>query len=101
MPEDSSSFVAFEEVRSDGHAPEVRDLLESAEFVARRLNHSVVGCEHLMVVGAEQGLEEMARLVPSLSAFREALLDSLFDDREQFRYERDADDAKRRKEGFT
>jgi ATP-dependent Clp protease ATP-binding subunit ClpA len=92
MPEDSSSFLRLEEIRSDRHAPEVRELLESAEFVARRLNHNVIGCEHVMVVGAEQGLEEMARTVPSLSAFREALLDGLFDDREQFRYERDADD---------
>ena len=34
----------------------------------------------------------MARSVPSLSAFREALLDSLFDDRDEFRYEHDADE---------
>lgn len=92
MPEDSAEFVRFADIRNDRHSPAVRDLLESAEFVARRLNHNVIGCEHLMVVGAEQGLEEMARTVPSLSAFREALLDALFDDREQFRYESVADD---------
>jgi ATP-dependent Clp protease ATP-binding subunit ClpC len=91
MPEDSSDFTPFAELKADQQPPEVSDLLESAQSVARRLDHNVIGCEHLMVVGAEQGVEEMSQAVPSLSAFREALLDSLFDDREQFRYERDAD----------
>ncbi len=94
MPEDSAAFRPLDDIRNDRQSPEVRDLLEAVAFVARRLDHDVVGCEHALVVGAEQGLAEMARLVPSLPAFREALLDALFDDREQFRYQRDAGDER-------
>ncbi len=91
MPEDSAAFVQLDTLLSDAHPDELRELLDAVTFVARRLNHNVITCEHAMVVGAEQGLELMARAVPSLPAFREALLDSLFDDRDQFRYEAEAD----------
>jgi ATP-dependent Clp protease ATP-binding subunit ClpC len=64
----------------------LRDLLDAVIDVARRLGHNVLGPEHLMVVGAENGVPAMARLVPSLAAFREALLDALYDDRDAFRH---------------
>jgi len=68
----------------------LREFVDDVVRVARRLDHDVLACEHALVVGAEQGLEPLARSLPSLSAFREALLDALFDARAQFRHEGDA-----------
>ncbi len=69
----------------------VRDVVEAVLDVARRLDHNVIGLEHLMVVGAENGVGTMAQAAPSLAAFREALLDLLFDARETFRNDDDDD----------
>jgi ATP-dependent Clp protease ATP-binding subunit ClpC len=92
MPEAPSDFIPDHEVLTDETSAEIRELMAAVRDVARRLNHNVLALEHLLVVGAENGVEEMARTVPSLTAFREALLDSLFDDRDAFRYQPKADD---------
>jgi ATP-dependent Clp protease ATP-binding subunit ClpC len=91
MPEKPPDVVTYESLGADSWSPELRELLEAVADVAGRLDHDVLAPEHLLVVGAENGTEAMARQVASLSAFREALLDLLYDDREQFR--RRDDDA--------
>ncbi len=63
----------------------LREMLGAVLDVGRRLGHNVLGPEHLLVVGAENGVPSMARLVPSLAAFREALLDLLHDQSDDFR----------------
>ena len=92
MPESSSSFVPLKTLQDGGGPPELAEFVDEVLRVARRLDHNVLSLEHALVVGAERGLGDMARSVASLSAFREALLDALFDDRQQFRYEREAGD---------
>src|SRR5262245_36932729 len=79
-------LVALKSVDTKTWPASLRDLLDAVVDVARRLGHNVLGVEHLLVVGAENGLPAMAHLVPSLAAFREALLDSLYDDRDAFRH---------------
>ncbi|HEX5010612.1 MAG TPA: ATP-dependent Clp protease ATP-binding subunit [Planctomycetota bacterium] len=79
-------LVALKSLDTKAWPASLRDLLDAVVDVARRLGHNVLGPEHLMVVGAENGVPAMARLVPSLAAFREALLDSLYDDRDSFRH---------------
>jgi len=90
MPEAGGSFIPFEKVQTSTVPPDVRAFFDEVKGVALRLNHNVISFEHALVVGAEEGEELMARNVPSLSAFREALLDALFEDRNEFRYEPDA-----------
>ncbi|MHC5210973.1 MAG: AAA family ATPase [Planctomycetota bacterium] len=85
MPESVPDVVTYESLGADAWSPELRELLEAVADVASRLDHDVLSPEHLLVVGAENGTEAMARQVANLSAFREALLDLLYDDREQFR----------------
>jgi ATP-dependent Clp protease ATP-binding subunit ClpC len=85
MPERAPDTVPFDSLGADGWSPELRELLDAVADVAGRLDHDVLGLEHLLVVGAENGTETMALQVASLAAFREALLDLLYDDREQFR----------------
>ncbi|GJM21883.1 MAG: hypothetical protein DHS20C15_17980 [Planctomycetota bacterium] len=92
MPEPAATFVALPVYTERSLRPDVVELLDAVTDVARRLNHNVLGVEHLLVVGAENGVEDMARAVPSLTAFREALLDALFHDREEFRYEAESGD---------
>jgi ATP-dependent Clp protease ATP-binding subunit ClpA len=86
MPDPAEPIVPLATFMEASHGQEVVQLVELISDVALRLDHHILAVEHLMVVGAENGVEEMARHVPGLSAFREALLDSLFDDREQFQY---------------
>jgi ATP-dependent Clp protease ATP-binding subunit ClpA len=85
MRETRSSLVALQTLHAEGWPAPARELLDAVVDVARRLSHNVVGLEHLLVVGAENGAESMARVMPSLSAFREALLDALHHDRDSFR----------------
>ena len=92
MPESADSLLPLEAFRSRELPAELLELVEEVVGVGRRLNHNVLGPEHLMVVGAEHGVQEMARMVPSLSSFREALLDALYDDRDAFRYEPEGGD---------
>ncbi len=86
--------IPLQELSTDGWPAPLRGLLEAIEDVARRLGHNVLVPEHLLIVGAENGVEEMARAAPNLAAFREALLDLLHDAREQLR--RGRADGKRR-----
>ena len=86
MPDPTDPIVTLTTFTGRGRSDEVQQLVELIKDVALRLGHDILALEHLMVVGSEAGVEEMARHVPGLSAFREALLDSLFDDREQFQY---------------
>jgi ATP-dependent Clp protease ATP-binding subunit ClpC len=86
MPKAPRDLKSIKSLDQGAWKPEVRELLEVVVDVARRLNQNVVGVEHLMVVGAENGVESMARTVPNLAAFREALLDLLYDDRAAFRH---------------
>jgi len=79
-------LVALKSLDTKSWPASLRDLLDAVVDVARRLGHNVLGAEHLMVVGAENGVPAMARLVPSLAAFREALLDALYDARDTFRH---------------
>ncbi|MFT7463042.1 MAG: ATP-dependent Clp protease ATP-binding subunit ClpA [Pseudohongiellaceae bacterium] len=94
MPEPSDSYVLVDDFKQRGLKDIVRDLLEDVIDVAQRLNHNLLAPEHLMVVAAENGVEEMARLMPGLSAFREALLDALYDDRDMLRYQPAANDER-------
>ena len=73
VPDDSPIALSSLDTRS--WPGSLREMLGAVLDVARRLGHNVLGPEHLMVVGAENGAPAMARLVPSLAAFREALLD--------------------------
>ena len=84
MP-DAAAPIPLRSLGLAGWPSDVRDLVDAVVDVARRLNQNVLAAEHLLVVGAENGLEEMARTVGSLAAFREALLDGLYDDREHFK----------------
>ncbi|MGQ0552328.1 MAG: AAA family ATPase [Planctomycetota bacterium] len=93
MTERKSTHVALESVDVQRWKPHVRDLLESVLDVTRRLGHNLVDVEHFLVAGAELGVEEMAKAVPNLAAFREALLDVLYEDRESFRHRSAASDA--------
>ncbi len=77
--------VALARLDTKGWPASLREMLAAVLDVARRLGHNVLGPEHLMVVGAENGAPSMARLVPSLAAFREALLDLLHDEGDDFR----------------
>src|SRR5262245_27069523 len=79
-------LVALKSLDTKSWPSSLRDLLDAVVDVARRLGHNVLGPEHLMVVGAENGVPAMARLVPSLAAFREALLDALYDARDLLRH---------------
>lgn len=92
MPEPAANLVPLPVYAEQELPPDIVELLDAVADVARRLNHNVLSIEHLLVVGAENGVEDMALAVPSLSAFREALLDGLFADREAFRYEAEQDD---------
>lgn len=94
MPESADAYLPLAEFENRSLVDNVRELLDAVIDVARRLNHNVLAPEHLLVVGSENGVAEMSRKVPSLSAFREALLDSLFDDRDMFRYEPEQDDER-------
>ncbi|HTE05402.1 MAG TPA: AAA family ATPase [Planctomycetota bacterium] len=85
MRETKAALVALETLHAEAWPPPVRELLDAVVDVARRLSHNVVGLEHLLIVGAENGVESMAHVVPGLAAFREALLDALHDDRDSFR----------------
>jgi ATP-dependent Clp protease ATP-binding subunit ClpA len=85
MRETKAALVPLETLHAEGWPTPVRELLDAVVDMARRLAHNVVGLEHLLVVGAENGVESMAHVVPSLAAFREALLDALHDDRSTFR----------------
>lgn len=87
MPEPADAYVLVEDFKKGDLNEIVSTLLEDVIDVAQRLNHNVLAPEHLMVVAAENGVEEMARLMPGLSAFREALLDALYDDRDMLRYQ--------------
>jgi ATP-dependent Clp protease ATP-binding subunit ClpA len=86
MPKAPRDLMPIKSLEQGEWKPELRELLEVVVDVARRLNQNVVSVEHLMVVGAENGVESMARAVPNLAAFREALLDLLYDDRAAFRH---------------
>jgi ATP-dependent Clp protease ATP-binding subunit ClpC len=77
--------VALKSLDTRAWPASLREMLAAVLDVARRLGHNVLGPEHLMVVGAENGAPSMARLVPSLAAFREALLDLLHDQGDDFR----------------
>ena len=86
MPETSEPLLPLATFLETPRGEEVKQLIEEVSDVALRLDHDILSFEHLMVVGAEVGVAEMALHVPGLSAFREALLDGLFDDRERFQY---------------
>jgi len=62
-----------------------RRLLESVVDVGRRLDHDVLGLEHLLVAAAEGGDPALSGLTGNPAALREALLDLLHQDRARFR----------------
>lgn len=86
---DDADLIGYEDVDPAAYPDEVRDVIEAVRDVAQRLDQNVCDVEHLMVVGAENGIATMGRLVPSLGGFRELLLDRLFEDREHFRRSED------------
>ena len=63
MPESAPDVVTYESLGADAWSPELRELLEAVADVASRLDHDVLSPEHLLVVGAENGTEAMARQV--------------------------------------
>jgi ATP-dependent Clp protease ATP-binding subunit ClpC len=85
MPNNKDGLVPLSTLPLDSWDKNIRMLFDAVVDVARRLNQNVVAVEHLLVVGAENGVEEMADVAPNLAAFREALLDALYAEREDFR----------------
>ncbi len=82
----ASDLIALEDVDPAAHPPEVQEVIDAVQALAQRLDQNVCDVEHLMVVGAENGIATMGRVVPSLGGFRELLLDAMYDDRDHFRH---------------
>ncbi|MHC4845874.1 MAG: hypothetical protein ACYTCU_06905, partial [Planctomycetota bacterium] len=85
MSSSKDDLVPLTTLSLDSWDESIRQLFDAVVDVAKRLHQNVVGVEHLLVVGAENGVEEMADVAPNLAAFREALLDALYAEREDFR----------------
>lgn len=85
MSKESPALISVKEAGLDRPDKQIRGLWDAIRDAARRLDHDILDLEHLMVVGAENGIKAMAQAVPSLASFREALLDLLFDHREDYR----------------
>jgi ATP-dependent Clp protease ATP-binding subunit ClpC len=85
MSSSKDELVPLSTLPLDAWSEDIRLLLDAVVDMGKRMHQNVLGLEHLLVVGAENGVEEMADVAPNLAAFREALLDSLYADRETFR----------------
>src|SRR5688572_5000445 len=83
MAEDEA--VPLDALETAGWKEPARWLLESVVDVGRRLDHDVLGLEHLLVAAAEAGDPALSGLTGNPAALREALLDLLHQDRARFR----------------